>query len=155
MITNRLNIQFIGHVGNYDVHYLKAKGLKRLFATNTEDGNVVCPDVLVEKSDLGQTDYNICVDIFQHIFMSPGTESEFSLKDITWRHSKSAPDEITMRAFVKRYGFDDLFDFQDANKGEDFHKRTTVSALFILRFNLIDTGFLSDMEGAGDDGGNE
>ena len=145
MITNRIKIEFVGHVGYYDIHLLAAKGLKRLFATNTEDGSVICPGVLVERKDLGNTDYNICVDVFQHVWMSTGTDEEFSIREINWKHVGKTPDEVTLRTFASRFELSDVFDFHDEDPGTDFTSRATVKALFITKFNLEDTGFLADM----------
>ena len=148
MITNRIKIEFVGHVGYLDVHLLMAKGLKRLFATSTETGDVKCPETLIERKDLNGTDYNICTDLFQHIWLSTGTEEEFPLRDVKWKHLGKTVDEITMKAFVNRYGLGDVFNFHDEEltKEPDFLKRATMNALFITKFNLEETGFLADTE---------
>ena len=145
MITNRIKIEFVGHVGYYDIHLLAAKGLKRLFATNTDDGTVTCPETLVERKDLGNVDYNMCVDIFQHIWMSTGSDEEFTLSGINWKHVGHTPDEVTIRAFANRFGFMDVFKFHDEDPGTDFASRATINAWFITKFNLEETGFLADM----------
>lgn len=145
MITNRIKIEFVGHVGYYDIHLLAAKGLKRLFATNTDDGTITCPETLVERKDLGNVDYNMCVDIFQHIWMSTGTDEEFKISEINWKHVGKTPDEVTIRAFANRFGFTDVFKFHDEDPGTDFASRATINSLFITKFNLEETGFLADM----------
>ena len=148
MITNRIKLEFVGHIGYYDIHLLAAKGLKRLFATNTDTGMVVCPDSLIERKDLNATDYNMCVDIFQHMWLSPGADEKFVLGSVNWKHVGKVPSEATVKAFATRFGLADVFEFHDEDPGTDFAKRATINALFITKFNLDDTGFLADMDDA-------
>lgn len=145
MITNRINVQFIGRVGEYDVHLLSAKGLKRMIMTNIKDETVMCPETLIERKDLGSVDYNICVDIFQSFWTGQGKDENPHLNTIQWKHVGSTPDEVTMRAFVNRFGLSDVINFNDQKSKKDFAARTTVSALFIAKFNLDETGFLDDL----------
>lgn len=144
MITNKIKLQFAGRVGNYDVHLIRAKGLKRFFMTNINSEEVVCSTTLIERKDLGNVDYNICVDIFQHIWKGQGESEIFRLDTINWKHTGQMPGETTMRAFVNRFNLSDVIDFHDEDEDTPYARKTTISALIITKFNLEETGFLDD-----------
>lgn len=161
MTKNSIKMEFVGHVGIYDVLLLMAKGLKRIITINTETGDIKCPKELVDMEDLTDTDYKICKDIFQHIWLSDGSDDVFDYKNIQWKHCKKKPSDIEVEAFIARFGLEEEFKIPEATQqGEvllpkDWEEEVSVLATFITHFNCAETGFLDDLPDEEPEEGNE
>ena len=143
-------MEFVGHVGIYDVLLLMAKGLKRIITVNTETGDMMCPKELIDREDLVDTDYGISKDIFQHIWLSDGSDDLFAFKDINWTHCKKKPTDIEVEAFIARFGLENEFKIPKPEDGKvllpkDWEDGTMIQATFITHFNCAETGFLDDL----------